>query len=203
MPRPATAARKTQPLKMAPPAVKRRKLSHDSDEHSSDGAIGPRFAAKDTASSDDDDQSDVSAADVDMDAVSHDEDEDGSEQEDDDESEGGEETSARQAQAKSSEKKKTQNSQKEVRRGPLRDRDMAELTGAYTGEVYKSNMFKLQVDELLDQIRPKHGKKEAAAEKALRELKVIIENIPAREPSSVSHSLLLFCVKHMAMFYVA
>lgn len=188
---------------MAPPAVKRRKLSHDSDEHSSDGAIDSRFAAKDTASSDDDDQSDVSAADVDMDAVSHDEDEDGSEQEDDDESEGGEETSARQAQAKSSEKKKTQNSQKEVRRGPLRDRDMAELTGAYTGEVYKSNMFKLQVDELLDQIRPKHGKKEAAAEKALRELKVIIENIPAREPSSVSHSLLLFCVKHMAMFYVA
>ncbi|KAK5257197.1 U3 snoRNP protein [Cryomyces antarcticus] len=60
--------------------------------------------------------------------------------------------------------------------------------GAYLGEVYKSSMFKLQVDELLDQIRPKYGKKEAPAEAALRTLKSIIERIPDREPLPVSEA---------------
>lgn len=55
-----------------------------------------------------------------------------------------------------------------------------------TGEVYKSNLFKLQVDELLQRVRPRHGKKEAHAEDALRTLKGIIERIPDREPQGVS-----------------
>lgn len=154
---------------MAPHAVKRRKLSHDSDEDSSDGGVDTRLAAND------DDQSDVSADDV---VMSHEED-----------------STKKKAQPQAS-KKTPQKAQKENRKGPHRDRDMAELTGAYTGEVYKSNMFKLQVDELLDQIRPKHGKKEAAAEKALRELKAIVENIPAREPLSVSFARLLRLAQH-------
>ncbi|EOD48163.1 putative pre-rrna processing protein utp22 protein [Neofusicoccum parvum UCRNP2] len=171
---------------MAPPAVKRRKLSHDSDEDSSDGAADSRLAAADDVPSDDDDQSDVSGADVDMDGASQDEsgDEEEGHEVDDGDSESGGEDATRKAQSKAP-KKAAQKAQKDPRKGSLRDRDMAELTGAYTGEVYKSNMFKLQVDGLLDQIRPRHGKNEAAAEKALRELKAIIEKIPAREPATI------------------
>jgi U3 small nucleolar RNA-associated protein 22 len=46
-------------------------------------------------------------------------------------------------------------------------------------------MFKLQVDELLQQVKPKYGRKEAPAENAMRTLKFIIEQIPSREPVSV------------------
>lgn len=169
---------------MAPPAVKRRKLSHDSDEESNDGATDPRLATSDDASSDDDEQSDAPGADVDMDGESQEENDDEEEDSGDDSDESVEEAVAGKSQPRTS--KEPKKSHKEPRKGPLRDRDMAELTGAYTGEVYKSNIFKLQVDELLEQIRPKHGKKEAAAEKALRDLKGIIEKIPAREPAPVS-----------------
>ncbi|OCL08708.1 Nrap protein, partial [Glonium stellatum] len=66
-----------------------------------------------------------------------------------------------------------------------RRRDEIPQDGVYTAEVYKSNMFKLQVDELLEQVRPKYGKKEAPAENAMRTLKAIIEQIPSREPLPV------------------
>jgi len=64
-------------------------------------------------------------------------------------------------------------------------RDQTMQDGVYTAEVYKSNMFKLQVDELLQQVKPRYGKKEAPAENAMRTLKTIIEQIPGREPVSV------------------
>lgn len=168
-----------QPPKMAPPAVKRRKLSHDSDAESSDGGVevGAVGSGSDVESDDGDSGSAVSDEDVDMGDVAQEE-----------ESEDGEDEEEVQSQAKAQNGKsqeKPQKSKTEPRK-PKRDVDMAEMTGAYTGEVYKSNMFKLQVDELLAQVRPKHGKKEVAAEKALRELKSIIEKIPAREPSTVS-----------------
>lgn len=51
---------------------------------------------------------------------------------------------------------------------------------AYTGGTFKSNMFKLQVDELLSHVRVKHGKKESAAEAALHKLKNAIDAIPTR-----------------------
>ena len=54
--------------------------------------------------------------------------------------------------------------------------------GAYTAGTFKSSLFKLQVDELLSQIRPRHGKKEAEAEEALHKLKKTIESIPGKEP---------------------
>ncbi|KAF2459332.1 Nrap protein [Lineolata rhizophorae] len=60
-----------------------------------------------------------------------------------------------------------------------------ELEGAYTGEIYKSNVFKLLVDDLLEQARPRYGKKEAPAETALRTLKAIIEGIPEKESVSM------------------
>ena len=62
--------------------------------------------------------------------------------------------------------------------------------GVYTVESFKSNMFKLQVDELLDQVKLKYGKKEAPAENAMRTLKTIIEQIPSREPLPVCYKLI-------------
>jgi U3 small nucleolar RNA-associated protein 22 len=57
--------------------------------------------------------------------------------------------------------------------------------GVYTSEVYKSNMFKLQVDELLPQVKFKYGKKVASVENAMRSLKSIIEQIPSRDAAPV------------------
>ena len=52
---------------------------------------------------------------------------------------------------------------------------------AFVGEVYKSNIFKLQVDELLAQVKPP-TQSASAIEPVLRTLKGIIEQIPARAP---------------------
>ncbi|KAF2277561.1 pre-rRNA processing protein Utp22 [Westerdykella ornata] len=60
--------------------------------------------------------------------------------------------------------------------------DLALQDGVYTSEVFKSNIFKLQVDELLDQVRFKYGKKTALVETAMRKIKTIIEQLPSREP---------------------
>lgn len=59
---------------------------------------------------------------------------------------------------------------------------------AFTGGTFKSNMFKLQVDELLSQVRPKHGRREVAAEEALHKIKGIIEHLPDRGPHSVAEA---------------
>ena len=70
---------------------------------------------------------------------------------------------------------------------PLRDHkeDKPKVTpiGAYS-----SNMFQLQVDELLLNVRPRKGRM-VQTENALRKLKNIIEHIPNREPKPVRHSL--------------
>ncbi|KAK7540557.1 Nrap protein [Phyllosticta citribraziliensis] len=164
---------------MAPPAVKRRKLSHDSDEDSSDGGVdvGVVGSGSDADSVDSDTGS---LEDVEMGNVGQAEQSD-----EDDGAEEDEEVEQSQPKAQDGKSQEKSLKTKQEPRKPKRDIDMAEMTGAYTGEVYKSNMFKLQVDELLAQVRPKHGKKEVAAEKALRDLKSIIEKIPSRDPSSV------------------
>ena len=54
-------------------------------------------------------------------------------------------------------------------------------TGAYS-----SNMFQLQLEELLLKVRPAKGRM-VKAEDALRKLKDIIEHIPNREPKPVRH----------------
>ncbi|KAL2372463.1 pre-rRNA processing protein Utp22 [Blastomyces gilchristii SLH14081] len=66
------------------------------------------------------------------------------------------------------------------------DAPTAEL--AVASGVFKSNVFKLQVDELLSQLRPDHGKLHSRVEKPLRKLKSIIENIPAIPPKTVSEA---------------
>lgn len=59
---------------------------------------------------------------------------------------------------------------------------------AFVAGNHKSTMFKLQLDELLEQIRPRHGKREIQAEEALRRLKSAIESIPEKKPLSVDEA---------------
>ncbi|KAI5297858.1 hypothetical protein KEM56_004482, partial [Ascosphaera pollenicola] len=59
----------------------------------------------------------------------------------------------------------------------------AELASA--NGLYKSSLFKLQVDELLSQLRPDHQKLLSRVEQPLRKLKEIIENLPNVPAKSV------------------
>lgn len=59
-------------------------------------------------------------------------------------------------------------------------------SSAYASGTFKSNVFKLQVDQLLDQIRTKHGKREKTAETALHQVKQSIEQIAAFGPALVA-----------------
>jgi U3 small nucleolar RNA-associated protein 22 len=147
---------------MAPPAVKRRKLEQDDDE--SEGSFAD-FGAD--APSDDD-----SAAESDVDMEASLDDEAVSDSDDEQEKEAATKASANTAAAPP--------------KPTATKRPAASLQdGAYTAETFKSNMFKLQVDELLEQVKPKHGTKAATADNAMRTLKTIIEQIPARDALSV------------------
>lgn len=57
---------------------------------------------------------------------------------------------------------------------------------AMAGASSKSSLFRLQVDELLEEIRPNQEKSKAEFEGTLRTLKELIERIPARAPLPVS-----------------
>jgi U3 small nucleolar RNA-associated protein 22 len=61
------------------------------------------------------------------------------------------------------------------------------VSGTFVGEVYRSNMFKLQVDELLSQLKPNLNHLENSVNAALHNLKSIIEAIPEKEPATVCH----------------
>jgi U3 small nucleolar RNA-associated protein 22 len=162
---------------MAPPVTKRRKLEHSDSEDESEGS----FAGFDERS---DAASDTSAgaaedgayeSDVSMNSAEDLEDlgdlEDGSDEEDQSEDGGAEEAESISAPAV-----KAATASKPTKRPASSLQE-----GVYTAESFKSNLFKLQVDELLQQVRLKYGKKEAAAENAMRTLKTIIEQIPGRE----------------------
>jgi U3 small nucleolar RNA-associated protein 22 len=65
---------------------------------------------------------------------------------------------------------------------------LASGASAFTSGTFKSNMFKMQVDELLEQLRPRQGKREKKAEEALHALKKTIEQIPARAPQEIEQA---------------
>ncbi|EFR02776.1 pre-rRNA processing protein Utp22 [Nannizzia gypsea CBS 118893] len=53
---------------------------------------------------------------------------------------------------------------------------------------YKSSMFKLQIDELLGQLRPDYDKLLSRVEKSLRKLKTVIEEIPNGTPKTLAEA---------------
>ena len=59
----------------------------------------------------------------------------------------------------------------------------------YAGGNYKSSLFKLQVDELLSEVRPNYEKRLSGVDDALRRLKGLIEGIGERDALPVSGSL--------------
>jgi U3 small nucleolar RNA-associated protein 22 len=61
----------------------------------------------------------------------------------------------------------------------------------YTGALYNSSMFKLQVDEMLAEVRPNYKKYMSVVDGALRRLKSLIEGIEDRDAVSVSFSILI------------
>jgi len=62
-------------------------------------------------------------------------------------------------------------------------RDTAKLTQMYE---YKSNVFRMETDELLAEVKVDYKKRMGSVEKALHRLKRIIDSIPAKEPAMVS-----------------
>lgn len=54
---------------------------------------------------------------------------------------------------------------------------------------YNTNLFQLQLNELLSKVRPDYERRMDKADNALRKLKDIIERIPNREAKSVSKAL--------------
>jgi U3 small nucleolar RNA-associated protein 22 len=165
------------------PATKRRKLEHEDESSASDVNSGEDIA--NGAISSDDDERD--AGDVSMDGLEDANGDgvltDGSLEEDDEE-----ETEEEEAIPATKEHQKAAAKPKGAEKPKSRSHSDTQLQdGAYTSETFKSNVFKLQVDELLDQVKLKYGKKEAPAENVMRTLKAIIEQLPSREAQLVCY----------------
>jgi len=67
---------------------------------------------------------------------------------------------------------------------PKRTKD-GDNDALYAGGLYKSSIFKLQVDEMLAEVRPNYAKRFSGADDALRQIKSLIEGIEEREALSV------------------
>lgn len=166
------------------PATKRRKLEHDSDASSEvETSLIEEYA--NGASTSDHDESDTNDMSMeDLDANDDDDDDDVS----DHESISEEEEQVVKSKANDSAQKKAKNTAqpKHAEKASLpRPSDVQLSGGVYTAETFKSNVFKLQVDEILENVKLNYGKKEALAENAMRTVKAIIEQLPSREPQSV------------------
>jgi U3 small nucleolar RNA-associated protein 22 len=159
---------------MAPPATKRRKLSHVSDESADDSDSFASFSSDEPPNRKlQSNEQDIQLADEDIESEDN-----GSELEEEKEEEmdvDGESSEEEEVVEKPAVTK--------AKATPRKAGDSNDTI--YNGDVFKSNLFKLQVDELLDQVRPGHTRKNDSIENAVRTLKTIIEDIPARKPSSV------------------
>ena len=159
------------------PATKRRKVEHVSSSEEDDDASFASFGDEGSDAGEQDVQVNGDGEeDEDMEAV---EGAEGNDEEDDEDEDNVPERKATATTAKATPDKK----QKEKRNGDTKAQVGA---SAYANGTFKSNVFKLQVDELLGQIRPRHGQRETAAETALLKLKKTIEQIPARGPHLAS-----------------
>ncbi|CAO2656122.1 Nn.00g049250.m01.CDS01 [Neocucurbitaria sp. VM-36] len=159
---------------MAPPATKRRKLEHSGSEDDSEGSHSG-FGETNGVELDESDADEHVSDDSDV-SMSGAEEVDDDEDSQDDEGEESDEEEPTQKSDRPALATKASNGTKPHKRPVTSLQD-----GVYTAETFKSNMFKLQVDELLEQVKLKYGKKEAPAENAMRTLKAIIEQIPSRD----------------------
>ena len=177
---------------MAEPMNKRRKIEHASTgEEDADS-----FASFGESSGEEDEDvgaesnGEVSDDSIDQDGATGSEDglENGDLDDDSSEFEHGEEEGS----VKDNGVQKTISGRSAVKQKPInclaQPRSSKPGNSTYNSGTFKSNMFKLQVDDLLDQTRPQDGKRETAAEQALHKLKSVIEQIPPRGPLSIEEA---------------
>ncbi|CAI6338409.1 unnamed protein product [Periconia digitata] len=170
----------SKPHTMKSPAMKRRKLSHD-DDSDSEGS----FAADHT------DDASIHATeegfdeDASMDDLAEPDQDESTSDSDDEDSEAEESAKSPEDATKPSFKAGSDNARKMPKKPETTSQ---EAGGGFAAETFKSNIFKLQVNELLDEVKLKHGKKEASAENAMRILKTLIEHLPNRAPLSVKEA---------------
>ncbi|PQE32444.1 pre-rRNA processing utp22 protein [Rutstroemia sp. NJR-2017a WRK4] len=79
---------------------------------------------------------------------------------------------------------------------PAKRRHDDQDAALYAGGIYKSSMFKLQVDEMLAEIRPNYEKRAGAIKDALHQLKNSIEGIEDRGPLSIPDAIKSFSKPH-------
>lgn len=185
---------------MAALSNKRRKLGHTPSDDEGDDASFASFGESngDTGAEEtgmnglapealDDDTGD-------QDTDLEDEDEDDGMEDEEDASAGAseddnEEDAATPAQAATAVAKQTDPTRAAHQPGKNAAKDaLASGGGTFISGTFKSNMFKLQVDELLEQIRPRHGKRETAAGEALHTVKKTIEQIAARPAQAIDQA---------------
>jgi U3 small nucleolar RNA-associated protein 22 len=143
---------------MAVPSSKRRKLSHSPSPVEDDNVSIASGGLVDNIAEDDMSQDDMDDANLGAD--------------DDEESEEEEEEEVQEKAKKNKTKPKSNKSQAA---------SLEASSAAYTGGTFKSNMFKLQVDQMLSSLRPRQGKREASAADALHKIKKQIDAIPNRD----------------------
>lgn len=184
------------------PATKRRKVEHVSSSDEDDDASFASFGDDDAAEGGDvqmngdsggdeeqEEEEEQEAVEVNFGAENDDEDEDDDDDDDDeDEDDDEDHTEAAPKPASATPKPTAVMKEDASRKEKSRTSSSKAQVGAtaYANGTFKSNVFKLQVDELLGQIRPRQGQREASAGEALRKLKHTIEQIPARGPHLVS-----------------
>ncbi|TGO29578.1 hypothetical protein BPAE_0013g00290 [Botrytis paeoniae] len=86
--------------------------------------------------------------------------------------------------------------QSKPKHAPPKRRHDDQDAALYSGGLYKSSMFKLQVDELLNEVRPSYEKRAAGIKSALHQLKNAIEGIEDHEPLLVPDATKLFSKTH-------
>jgi U3 small nucleolar RNA-associated protein 22 len=72
----------------------------------------------------------------------------------------------------------------------------------FAGDAYNSSLFKLQVEEMLVEVKPNYAKRLGATGNALRKLKTLIEAIPDREQIPVSYCINFGIRSYMLNCYV-
>ncbi|KAF7883855.1 hypothetical protein EAF00_011167 [Botryotinia globosa] len=86
--------------------------------------------------------------------------------------------------------------QSKPKHAPAKRRHDDQDAALYSGGLYKSSMFKLQVDELLNEVRPNYEKRAAGIKSALHQLKNAIEGIEDHEPLLIPDAIKLFSKTH-------
>jgi hypothetical protein len=65
-----------------------------------------------------------------------------------------------------------------------------DATEPYSGDMYKSSLFNLQVDEMLLEVRPNYSKLMGPIDNALHKLKTLINSIEDRDPLTVCSNVI-------------